>query len=659
MIGEAMPGISIRMGASTVPGVPLPCERELLEEAMGICRQRLVDDPTRARELNLLGLLAARLPAHDLSVACITRAAQFEPTNVEYLGDMASALERGGRYADAMSAALRALTCDPEGVEMLRVLARCLHRRQELVGAAAMYAEYLQRRPDDAAAMADMADVRRDQGRQEEAIAGYETSLQAEPSCRTRADLHGRIGAVHLAGRDWAQALAAFGQGLLLDEGRAELHYGAGRALMGLGRYDEAVAASRDALNIEPMHAEAASQLVCALELLSRTKDGARAWLHLGHALEARSQYAEASAAFRHALARKPDCLEALLRLGNAQLMQEKPAEAIAPLRAGLAIAPDHIGAHFQLGCALQLTGDWEGGWNEFGWLSHERRIKAWRVFEQPRWDGASAEGKAMLVWAGLDYGLGDTLHLVRFVRHLKRRHVRVIVECQPELVSIISRMPDVDQTVPRGAPLPAFDMQAPMMWVPVVDRDARALRDSDVPYLSVEPALVERWRERLPRTSFRRVGLCWAGAPSRRDAHLRFASLTTFGPLAEVPGVHFVSLQMGPQADDLFCPPGGLEVERVLHEASSIDDTAAAISHLDLVITVDTMVAHLAGALGKPVWTILRYAAEWRWLAGETTVWYPTMRLFRPRTQTGWTEVIEDVRLALAEWSACATRRD
>lgn len=381
----------------------------------------------------------------------------------------------------------------------------------------------------------------------------------------------------------------------------------------------------------------------------------AQAWLHSGIVLEKRRELADAEVAFREALARKPDCLDALMRLGSVLLLLGRPVEAIGYWRAAAELDPEYEEPHIRLGWAYQLIGEPDRGWDESAALFSAQRINHWRALEQPMWDGDDLSGKTILFWAGYNYGLGDTLHLVRFARHLQRRGARVIVECQRELFPIVKHAVGAGCVVVRGAPLPAFDVHSLFMWVPVVDRTARELRSEDVPYLRVDEHRAERWRERLRALPGRKVGVRWGGPFEDGDVYSRFMRLSALAPLRglDSAGISLVSLQTGPPARELSCAPAGLGLHRVFdgdaEREPSIAETAALISELDLIISVDTMIAHLAGALDKRTWTLLPHAADWKWRTGDTTPWYPSMRLFRQTIQGDWTPIVEQVRAALA----------
>jgi tetratricopeptide (TPR) repeat protein len=630
--------------------IVLPAEAEVLTEARAACRQLLDADPGRGDALHLLALMAARDGEHRLAVSYARRAARIDARDPVRLVEFASLLDRTGHHDQAVSACLCALRLDPDRVEIYEQLAKSLSHGQHSKEALAVYRVYLKLRTDDETAPSAFDDLLSERNRKNGA---YESAVTNPAQGADTPDACLQFGHAALKRQAWTSAADAFTEGIRLDNGRADLHLGLGRARMGAGAIAEAVEAFRRALTCDSISADACSQLVCALELLGRRADGARAWLHLGIALQARDLFQGAVAAYRQAIAREPNCLDAHLRLGSLLLTNGEAVEALAHLRIAVGIDPEHIGAHFKLAMALHQTGQSDAGWEEFRWLYHPQRIKSWRLFEQPIWDGTSLEGCTVLLWSGLDYGFGDTIHGVRYADALKRRGARVIVECQKAMTPLVESARGADGVVTQAGPLPAFDIHAPMMWVPIIDPSLRPPGAIEGPYLSAREPLVKQWRQRIGDGPCN-VGLCWVGKATRKDARQRFTSLAAFAPLGQVSGVRFISLQLGTAADERFCAPSRMHIVSILADDCSIADTAAVVSNLDLVITVDTLIANLAGAIGNPVWTIVPFGADWKWgLSGDRTEWYPTMRLFRQTRRGDWTEVMERVGCALEAWAA------
>jgi len=327
-------------------------------------------------------------------------------------------------------------------------------------------------------------------------------------------------------------------------------------------------------------------------------------------------------------------------------LRAHDPRAAIACFEAAVAIEPDHHLAHLYLGWSHGLLGDLPKAWDQMAcFLRLDTRQ---RHLEQPTWDGSPLAGRTLLLWA--NGGLSDTIHLLRYVPWLKPLGGRVLVECHRNLVDLAARTAGVALAVPTGAPLPACDLQAPLLLLPCLFPAAVEDVAWSGPYVQVDPQLVQTWRARLKLDARQRsVGLVWSGEPIHPDLRHQFAPLSALAQLGDVSEVRYVSLQLGLAAIELLAPPSKLHIEQVLDETVTVHDIAAVVSNLDLVISVDTMVAHLAGALGKPVWLMLSSTADWRWLnEGDRSPWYPSMRLFRQRRWNDWHDVVLRMREAL-----------
>jgi hypothetical protein len=328
-----------------------------------------------------------------------------------------------------------------------------------------------------------------------------------------------------------------------------------------------------------------------------------------------------------------------------------RPADAIPPLKDALTIDPDLPLAHIYLAQAFHLLGDHQTGLKEFAW-QYSSQSKTWRSFEQPLWQGCDLKGLTILLWTRAGTGLGDTIMFLRYAAPLKDQGARVVVECRPELVSTAMATDGVDVALAQGVPLPPFDVHIPLPLVPTVLNSHRWPLPIRSRYISVDTDLLDLWRERLaPHVPGRlTVGLVWGGHPLRGDAAAKYIPLSAFAVLGDLTGIRFVSLQLGLYSHELLTPIPHLTVDSLLGERCSIRDTAALLRNLDLLISVDTMVAHLAGALAIPVWTILSRVADWRWFTGDTSPWYPTMRLFRQQHAGDWTEPIARIRASLSE---------
>ena len=391
-----------------------------------------------------------------------------------------------------------------------------------------------------------------------------------------------------------------------------------------------------------------AAEAACRAAL--RTQPGYWAALaNLGAALHRQQRYGEAVSAYAAAIHANPENARACTNLGVALNEQWRMPESLHFHEAAVALAPDDAEIRNNRALALLIAGDLERGFAEMEWRWRTPSMKPHEV-PGPLWLGEAPRGRTILLHD--EAGFGDTLQFVRYAPLLAARGARVLLQVQAPLVTLIRRsMPAVAQVLARGEALPPYDLQCPMVSLPHAFRTDLQTVPADVPYLSADPEPTARWRERLAAactTPGLLVGLVWAGA-SRPDMpqalamdRRRSMTLAHLAPLATVPNVRFVSLQLGTAPEPV---PPGMAMLDPMAGMKSFDDTAALVANLDLVITVDTSVAHLAGALGRPVWVLSRYDACWRWLADEhTSPWYPTLSFYRQPSPGDWTNVIAEV---------------
>lgn len=483
-----------------------------------------------------------------------------------------------------------------------------------------------------ARALSLMAAIAADEGRIEEGLEWAHKAQAADPAAAGPHYVAGRL--CQGAGR-LAEAEASYRRAIALQPGHARAHNNLGGVLHMRGDLDGALAAYRKALDLEPDLAQANQNYASILRdagTLERAADGYR----------------------RQTLANPRDAL-AFNDLGNTLRELGRHAEALAAYAQALAIDPQLAEAHFSRAFVLLLQGNYAEGWREYEW---RWRIPAFnapaRRFPAPIWDGARVDGTLLL---HAEQGLGDTLQFVRYAPLVNPRCSGVVLECQPELRSLMASVPGIARVVARGEPLPEFAAHAPLMSLPARFGSTLDNLPWDGPYVRADAQRVARWRERLASDDARaggarmRVGLVWAGRPQQWDDRKRSISLAMLAPLSRAAGVAFYSLQVGAAAAQSATPPPGMTLIDHAGQIADFADTAALASQLDLLVTIDTSVAHLGGAMGLPTWVLVAYAPDWRYhLARSDNPWYPTMRLFRQARDGDWTDAIEAVAAALAQ---------
>jgi tetratricopeptide (TPR) repeat protein len=592
-------------------------------------RQVLDAEPGNADVWGLLGAACIDLGRLDEAAQHLRYALRLNPNFGAAHDNLGIVLAKLGRHDEAAACLREALRLNPSRAETYMNLGNVQHMREQFAEAEASYRRAIAFRPDWALAHFHLANTLKEQNRLEEAVASYQYGLELQPN---DPKVHNNLGTALLELGKTDEAVASFRQAVQLQPDYGRAYSNLGNAYREQGRLEDAVACCQQALRLEP--------------------DSAEAHNTLGAALLNQGKVNEALASFQPAVHLKPGYASAYHNLGAALLEQGRAEEALANFRQAVRHKPDYANAHMSLGMVLLYLGHFAEGWAEYEWRWRTKEF-APRPFPQRRWDGGRLDGKMILLHA--EQGLGDSLHFIRYAALVKERGATVVVECQPPLLRFLARCPGVDRLVAAGTPLPPFDVHAPLLSLPLVCGTTLETVPADVPYVFADPDLERRWRDELRALPGFKVGITWQGNPQHKKDRQRSLPLDQFAPLARVPGVTLVSLQKGPGTEQFREAADRLAVtdlgNRLDEAAGPFMDTAAAMRNLDLVITSDTAVAHLAGALGVPVWVALPFAPDWRWLADRAdSPWYPTMRLFRQERPGDWQGVFARLAEALRE---------
>ena len=467
------------------------------------------------------------------------------------------------------------------------------------------------------------------------------------------------------------EAESFYRNALALDPNFKEAWMNLGLAVLGQGRTDEALAYQRAALRLDPDNADAQNNLGmihyrqghiaeaenCFRSALRLRPDLGNAMLNLGSTRQIQNHVGEAEALFRGALTRGADPGRAKSNLALALMEQARPIEAEQCCREALSLRPDHAEARANLALALLTMGRLEEGWREYEsrWAV-EAMAAPIPAFPQPRWTGQVLNGKTVLLYA--EQGFGDTLQFCRYAPMVAAAGGRVVLVVPKALRQIMQTLDGISLLLTdEDDALPAFDYHCPLLSLPFAFGTTADTIPAPVPYLHADPVAWTSFLDQLPGL---KVGVVWAGRSRTEQPHAvaidrrRSMRLADLEPILSVPGCSFVSLQLGPPAEQMAGLTDGVTLRDVSDRITDWADTAGLIAGLDLVIAVDTAVAHLAGALGKPVWLLNRFDSCWRWfLHREDTPWYPTLRQFRQTARGDWPGVIERVKAALCEYAA------
>lgn len=547
------------------------------------------------------------------------------------------------------------------GTEPARAEALRRRRCGDMPGAAAICAEILRRYPDDAPALHLLGWMAFEA---KSAEAAFELLARAAARAPEAAACWIQLGCILRSQGLLEQATSCFRVAAALEPRMAEAHNDLGNALRELGRAEEALAPLIRALDLRPQFSEAALNLASALKDLGRTEeaiacleklveqqpDFAEARANLAGVLGKQERLQEASGQLELAVRQKPGLAAAWNNLGAAHERLGRIEQALACYREAVRLVPEFAEACLNPGVACLLAGRFPEGWPHYEWRL-KLKAQRWKRFRRPLWDGSCAAGRRILLVA--EQGLGDTIQLVRYVPLPAEAGALVYLECPWRLAPLLRSVPGVARLLASGTVLPDYDFYLPLISPPArLGTDPESIPNR-VPYLAVPPAVLTRWRAWLDReANGLRVRLCWASSAQGKNVRLRSMALDQLAELGPAGGITVFSLQRGPQAAELGRTPAGLRVVDLEAQASGIVDTAVAIMNLDLVITVNTMVAHLAGVLGRPVWTRLPFAPDFRWmLSGSDSPWYPIMRLFRQPAPGNRAGAIRQLAAELARW--------
>jgi Flp pilus assembly protein TadD len=565
--------------------------------AIRLCQQVLQTDPFQADALSLLGFTYLALGKLDDAAAACRQALSVRPNHLDAHNALGIAMAQQKLWRDAEASFRQVIRIKPDFAHGYNNLGITLKEQGRLQDADACYRNAIRLDPNSADAFNNLGNVLRDLGRSAEAESALQSAIRLRPNY-------------------------------------PEAHHNLGLALKDQGKLIEAEAAYRRAISLQPGYTDA--------------------YNNLGNVLNAQGRFSEAEACYHEALRHQPRNAEAHSNLGVMLTDQGRLEEAASHYTEAIRVQPDYAGAHYNFAMHLLLRGDFARGWKEYEWRWRVRKLPPHgRPFTQPLWDGSPLNGRTILLHS--EQGLGDMIQFVRYATVASERGGTVIMECQRAIVPLLAGCRGVDRAIPEGSPLPHFDFHAPLMSLPSILGTTVETIPASIPYLSADPARVERWGRELSAIEGLKVGIVWRGNANNRRDHARSFGLDQLAPVAEVDGVRLISLQKGADRGEVadFAAKYPLVdwTDRLDEGDSPFLDTAAVMKGLDLVVSADTAPCHLAGALGVPVWVALPLIPDWRWLLNrDDSPWYPTARLIRQTRSGDWADLFERMAKMLAQ---------
>ncbi len=626
------------------------------------CQAALANDRNDAEALHLLGVVAHRAGRNAIAIEHLRLAISADAGKASYYNTLGFVLRSEGKYTDAIAALRQAIALRNDYADAHNNLGIAFAESGALDAAQGAYRAALQCRAEFPEAHNNLGNLMYRMGRIAESMAAFDAATALRPDY---AEAHANRGDAHLNQGEAEAALEAYRKTVKAAPNWPNGWYKLGNAFFRLDQFENALKAYRRSIDRHPNHPSGLTNMGATLEKLGR--------------------YEEAAMILRHALVLAPDDISALKNLGHVDLKLGHAGEGLHLLRRAIELAPDDPDAHYTLGNALVrmerlqdalnsyakvralqpkaarayfapaavllMNGQYKEGWpiyeSRFDMPAYKTNVKD--VHER-LWDGSALAGRRLLVH--VEQGFGDTLQFIRYVPLIRARAGggKIFLACEPELFGLLKTVEGVDEIYRLGAKESVtYDVQIPLLSLPHRFGTTLETIPDNTPYLKVPKGTKARIRRR--KSARLAVAFVWAGRPTHSDDRFRSCPLEWFGALFDIPGIDFYSIQWGLRAAELKPYQSRPNVTAMTDKLTNFAETAAIVEQVDLVISIDTAVAHLAGALGKPVWTLLPFGGEWRWLfRREDTPWYPSMRLFRQNILGDWRPVFQRLAAALTQ---------
>jgi tetratricopeptide (TPR) repeat protein len=680
-------------GATHLLGVVLTQRRQHLEGERLIAHA-LVINPHDPIALNNRGIALRELKRFDEALASYDKAIALKPDYAEAFNNRGNALKELKRFDEALASYDKAIALKPDYAEAFNNRGNALKELKRLGEALASYDRVIVLKPDNAEALNIRGIALMELKRLDEALASYDKAIALNPDYVEAFNNRG-VALRELKRPD--EALASYDKAVALKPDYAEAFHNRGNALMGLKRLDEALASYDKAISLKPDYVEAINNRGVALKELKRfdealvsfnkaialdyvealnnrgvalmelkrldealascdkaialKADYVEALNNRGNALMGLKRLDEALASYEKAISLKPDYADAFNNRGIALRELKRPDEALASFETAIALKPDYADGYLNRALIKLLVGQYKEGWADYEWRWEAKTwLSARPNVKVPTWQGEDLSGRHLLVFT--EQGLGDVIQFARYLPLLARHKCKITFLVPPNLARLLGPSFHPLEVVSEIRGTSGIDYQAPLMSLPHRFNIELSSIPNKVPYLKAEPELEASYKSRIGASCFK-VGIAWQGNPNGRIDEGRSIPLERFIPLAGIPGVRLISLQKHVGLDQLATLPKDVGIESLGNELDNgpdaFCDTAAVMNSLDLIITSDTSIAHLAGALGRPTWVALKYVPDWRWMLDrDDSPWYPTLRLFRQSQRDDWMQVFSNIEREL-----------
>jgi len=603
-----------------------------LARAESLYHRILLSDPDHADALHLLGVIAHQSGNDEQAVEYIKKSIGINPDVSYYHNNLGNALLNSGYRDEASRCYKEAIRLMPENVEAHNNLGNALKDQGRFSDAMQEYKNAIQIDPGHIAALNNMANLLKESGNINEAILIYKKAIEHKPDS---AETYFNLGsALEEAGR-LEEATDHFRKALEINRDFAGAYNDLANVLKKRKQYDESESNYKKAIAVSP--------------------DFAKAFSNLGDLYRELGKFDDSLEQCRKAIHLQPGLPTAYVNLGNTFLDRGAYDQAAAQYQKAIELAPDLADAHYNKGIVLLMKGEFDTGWKEYEWRFRSKEISkeiGYSRNEVPEWDGSPLNGKTVLIIS--EQGMGDHIQFVRYIPLVKERGGRVLFKCRRELIRLFENYDGINTLIEESSFTEdnvKADACVQLLSLPRIFGTTIDTIIGDVPYLKVDRQIQDRWKSIIDSNTLN-VGLVWSGSKSHRNDHNRSCSLAEFAPLADIPGITYYSFQKDGVSENEYKSSMGMQIKDLGREFDDFYDTAAALLNMDLLISVDTAVAHLAGALGKPVWTLVPFVPDWRWMLDRhDTPWYPTMRLYRQPGIRDWSSMMNQVAADLKKW--------
>lgn len=598
-----------------------------IEEALACYAHVASMAPGFAQCWNDWGMALYRLDRPDEAITCFKRCLEHQPAHMPTLFNLANMLHATRQWSEATQYYGQILELAPERIEILCNLGVNFLASGDGLNAAASFRRALVLQPAHVDASFNLGALLQSQGKHKEAVEIYANALEAQPDLSL---LRLPLANAYRALGKWMECAKEYRNILRTEPDHVGALFNFGLALQIQGHHDEAIACYHHARELDP--------------------DNHDVLINLGAVLEETQQFETALACYEQALLINPSSVEAHINTAAILTLQGRLAESIASFDRALEIAPNNPDAHYSRGLSLLRMGDYKEGWKEYDyrWLSVDAPLKP--EYHGEQWLGDSdLQGKTILLYA--EQGLGDTIQFVRYVELVAARGAKIVLAVPAALIPLLKGLDGVDRLVAQNeaGSLPAFDFQCALLSLPAAFKSELSTIPKRCPYLYAPSERVTYWMSRLAKNGKPKIGLAWAGNPQHKNDKVRSTPLSNLSPLWSSGNRAFLSLQKDIPARDAALLNQTASIEDLSASLTDFAETAAIIASLDLLITVDSSLAHLAGAMNVPVWIMLPYLPDFRWLMGrQDSPWYPSARLFRQSGTGDWASVVDAINTAL-----------